>query len=385
MIAQLAFAVLLLTGAGLAYRSLSLLGTVDFGFNKEQPADRDHQYGRRQATKAANLALLDRLRDRIRGVRGIGPVAYRTYWNRQAVQADGSQPTSPASTVSVGAGYLEALGLAPLAGREFADHESGRTAKAAMISRSLAESLWPQRSALGRTLHLGARREPVEVVGVTQTTLQWRPPRDTPQLRVSVAATGLPPPGEATFHIRYAGDLATIAPAIRRAVLDVDNRVPVTYLRTMETTVNEATEPVRLITIWLTLFAVGSLAIAVIGQYAMIAFDMRRRTRDFGVRIALGASSRQILGSVIGEGLRWTATGLAIGFALSAVAGRAGRICCSASRRPTRRRILASSACSRRRHCWPVICRPARGADRSDPGASPGVARPRATYGGCWT
>ena len=65
--------------------------------------------------------------------------------------------------------------------------------------------------------------------------------------------------------------------------------------------------------------------IAAIGQHAVIAFDMRRRTRDFGVRIALGASARQIVGSVIAEGLRWTAAGLAIGFALSVVAGRAGR------------------------------------------------------------
>jgi ABC-type antimicrobial peptide transport system permease subunit len=73
------------------------------------------------------------------------------------------------------------------------------------------------------------------------------------------------------------------------------------------------------------LFSIGSLVIAAIGQYAVIAFDMRRRTRDFGVRIALGASSQQILGSVIAQGLRWTAVGLAIGFALSLAAGMAFR------------------------------------------------------------
>src|SRR4029077_17506351 len=110
-----------------------------------------------------------------------------------------------------------------------------------------------------------------------------------------------------------------------RAVLDVDTRVPITYLRTMDTDVNEVTAPVRIITIWLTLFACGSLMIAAIGQYAVIAFDMRRRTRDFGVRIALGASSRQILTAAIQEGLRWTAGGLAFGFALSFGAGRVFR------------------------------------------------------------
>jgi ABC-type antimicrobial peptide transport system permease subunit len=73
----------------------------------------------------------------------------------------------------------------------------------------------------------------------------------------------------------------------------------------------------RVVSNLLLLFALGSLAIAAIGQYAVMAFSMRRRTRDFGVRIALGASSRQILTSVITEGCRLTAIGLTIGFALS--------------------------------------------------------------------
>jgi putative ABC transport system permease protein len=73
------------------------------------------------------------------------------------------------------------------------------------------------------------------------------------------------------------------------------------------------------------LFAAASLVIAILGQYAVLAFIMKRRTRDFGVRMALGASARQILGSVIREGLRLTALGLVIGSALSLVSGRALR------------------------------------------------------------
>jgi putative ABC transport system permease protein len=327
VIAQLAFAVLLMTSAGLAYRSLSLLGTIDFGFNKDNLVVVTLNTVGSGATKDTNLALLDRLRDRFRGVREVGSVAYTgPYWNREAVQANGSQPPIPASTISIGAGYFGALGITLLAGHEFAEHESGRTTNAAIISQSLAESLWPQQSALGRTLRLGPRRAPVEVIGVTPNALFDRRRRETrPDFVFLSLQQDLPPPGEAVFYVRYAGDLPAVAPAIRRAVLDVDTRVPITYLRTMDTDVNEVTAPVRIITIWLTLFAVGSLMIAAIGQYAAIAFDMRRRTRDFGVRIALGASSRQILGSVIGEGLRWTAAGLTIGFALSIVAGRAGR------------------------------------------------------------
>jgi putative ABC transport system permease protein len=88
------------------------------------------------------------------------------------------------------------------------------------------------------------------------------------------------------------------------------------------TELNANTWPVRFISRLLVLFAVGSLMIAAIGQYAVIAFDMRRRTRDFGIRIALGASSRQLLNAAIREGLRWTAIGFLAGFGLSLAAGR---------------------------------------------------------------
>jgi putative ABC transport system permease protein len=91
----------------------------------------------------------------------------------------------------------------------------------------------------------------------------------------------------------------------------------------MERELDAARWPVLTIITLLTTFAAGSLIIAVIGQYAVVAFSMRRRTRDLGVRMALGASSRDILGDVVGEGLRMTGVGLAIGFALSLAAGAA--------------------------------------------------------------
>src|SRR4029079_10604457 len=83
------------------------------------------------------------------------------------------------------------------------------------------------------------------------------------------------------------------------------------------------TSVVRMLTTLLTLFAATSLLIATLGQYSVLAFTMKRRTRDFGVRMALGASARQILRSVIGEGLQLTLVGLAIGAALSVLSGRA--------------------------------------------------------------
>jgi putative ABC transport system permease protein len=105
----------------------------------------------------------------------------------------------------------------------------------------------------------------------------------------------------------------------------VDARTPIVYMRTMETQLEGMTSVGRILTTMLTLFAGVSLLIATLGQYAVLAFTMKRRTRDFGVRMALGASARQIVRSVIREGLRLTIIGLGIGAALSLISGRALR------------------------------------------------------------
>ena len=118
-------------------------------------------------------------------------------------------------------------------------------------------------------------------------------------------------PGERTLYLRYSGRLEAVAPAIGQAIRTEDSRVPVVSLRTLDGQLETDFWPVRALTTLLAMFAVVSLVIAIIGQYAVVAFDMRRRIRDFGVRIALGASSRQILVSVLKDGLKLTAIGLA--------------------------------------------------------------------------
>jgi ABC-type antimicrobial peptide transport system permease subunit len=108
---------------------------------------------------------------------------------------------------------------------------------------------------------------------------------------------------------------------ISRAIRHEDPRVPLVRLRTFATELEANLWPVQALATLLTVFALVSLIVAIIGQYAVVAFDMRRRVREFGVRIALGASSRQILTAVLSEGFRLTALGLVIGFGLSVLTG----------------------------------------------------------------
>jgi predicted lysophospholipase L1 biosynthesis ABC-type transport system permease subunit len=129
------------------------------------------------------------------------------------------------------------------------------------------------------------------------------------------------PPGESTFFIRHAGATEVIAPAVARALREADGRVPIAGMRSLDSHVAAQQAPFRMLALLLTPFAGGSLLVAAIGQYAVVAFDGRRRGREFGLRIALGASADQVVRSVLRDSLRLTAIGLAIGFVLSVVVG----------------------------------------------------------------
>jgi predicted permease len=330
VVLQLAFAVLLLTTAGLAYRSLTAIDALDLGFNKNNLLLVTVNTTGTATTSQANGALLDRLVERLRSVPGVGSLSYarrppQEFWATERVRTDGSQETVPAERNDVGPEYLKVLGLTPVLGRDLAAYERARTSSGAVISQNLADVLWPGQSALGRTMRL-VSGQGVEVIGVAPNGFfsgYRREPR--PSFVFVSMQQEQPAPGEATFYVRYAGSLDSVVPAIGRGIREVDARVPIVYVRTMDRQLESLTWLVRALTTLLTLFASGSLVIATLGQYAVMVFTMRRRTRDFGVRMALGASSRQILASVLREGLRLTAVGLAIGFVLSLITGSSVR------------------------------------------------------------
>ena len=326
VVLQLAFSVLLLTSAGLAFRSLSVINAAELGFDRNNLLLVTINSSGAAATPATNIALLDRMLEAVRGVPGVTSASFarrppQESWSTERLQLRGSEKPVIAERNEIGPGYLETLGVAPIAGA-FEQHEA-RTIRAAAINRHLAETLWPGEDAVGRTLVLGSRRDPVRVTAVIPNGYFSGYRREAaPNFVFLSARQSVTPPGEITFHVRHAGNLDLVAPLISRALRTVDARAPIVYVRTMESQLDSILWLVRALTVLLTLFAGGSLMIAAIGQYAAMTFATRRRVREFGVRMALGASSRDILTSVVGEGWRLTVAGLAIGFALSLAAGR---------------------------------------------------------------
>jgi hypothetical protein len=215
--------------------------------------------------------------------------------------------------------YFSTLGVPFISGHDFRPHET-RTRRGVIVTRQVAEDLWPGEAATGKLLIAGpeARAVEAEVVGVVRDAFFAGRSNETRPRYVFFASADRPaPPGETTFYIRHSGSQSAIGPAVARAFREVDARVAIASLRSLESQIAADEAPLRMLATLLTLFAGGSLLIAAIGQYAVAAFAGRRRSREFGVRIALGASSRQLVASVISESFRLTALGLVIGFALS--------------------------------------------------------------------
>ena len=215
-------------------------------------------------------------------------------------------------------GYFWALRIPILRGREFdqADMETSRPV--VIVNRSLARSLWGTADPIGKGLSIGETR--FDVVGLAGDVrlegLERRPPA-----AVYVTEARFPR-GTMKVFLRTKGDPAAIAGAVRAAIRRVDPGQPITGLAPLTAVVRDTVDRPRFLTQLVGLFAVAALLLAAIGVYGVISFSVARRTREIGLRMALGADGGSVRRLVVGEGMRLAATGLAIGIPAAAVLSR---------------------------------------------------------------
>ena len=327
VVTQLAFCVVLITGSGLAYRSQYLIRNLDFRYETDHLVLVTVGTGS-ASTKEQHAAILERLREGLTAVPGVLAVSYARVPPLRGgvplgpVKAATALEPIPVDGNSVGPHFLVAMGVVPLQGRDILDSDRAGTKRVAIINRNLARALWPGKSAIGQSLTMVSGM--AEVVGVVPNAA-YTDLREGERRNVLFVAERQDPadPGETTLHIRYAGRLDALTPGIRAAIRETDARVPVFGLGSMEAQIRNQTGPVLMIATLLSVFAGGTLVLAGIGLYAVIAFNMSRRTRDFGIRIALGASQGQIVEAVLREGLLLTGIGLAVGLALNVAGAKA--------------------------------------------------------------
>jgi putative ABC transport system permease protein len=331
LVAEIAIALPLLVAA-----ALSVIGTTRFlnGPQGYDPAGLlamklvlpDKQYGAEESRRQFAARLVEEA-VKSPGASGaaianVVPAAGATV--SRAIEIDGRPNADPANppTVdvrSVTMRYFDVMRIPLVDGRAFSEDDRAASDPVAIVSRSLAEKYWPDTSALGRRLRLdnGVWRR---VVGISGDVIHdWFDRRNAPTVYQPYAQR---PTSNFVLLVRTAGDPLTLAPSALHALKRVDPVQPAFDVMPMSQVLREKTIGLQYVTATMLVFAAIALMLALVGVYAVMAFLVTQRRHEMGVRIALGATPRDVVALGIGQAGRLAAIGVAIGLALSIALGR---------------------------------------------------------------
>jgi hypothetical protein len=219
----------------------------------------------------------------------------------------------------VGRGHFAALGTPLVAGRDFTDQEI-RSGAGAIVNEAMAAQLWPDRQAVGQWVRLGEAGESQPVVGVAADITYHTKPA-TPPWHVYRPMRADQFAGRLTLILRTSGDPRLAIPAVRQQIQAIDANVP-PHIRTMQQRSEIPLWPARTAAGFLSVCGGLALVLASVGLFGATYYAVSQRTREFGVRIALGATPRRVLSLVLREGLTLTILGVALGLAAALVAAR---------------------------------------------------------------
>jgi putative ABC transport system permease protein len=323
--AQIALAIVLGIGAGLMLRSLWNLQQVDPGFSAANVLTFRLQTTNKYAGLDRGLPYFQQVIERIRalpGVTHVGSIQHlpMTGYNWTARVHRVEQPPAPGATPPtavwrfIGWEYFQTMGIVMRAGRDFTAQDHLKSTPVAIVNEAFARREFGEPSAaIGRQLVSvsGRGKETVEIVGVIRDVrfmLLDKPA--SPEMYRPLAQTFMFP---MAFVVRATGDPAQLGTAVRQAVFAVDPTIPVAELQPLTSLIAGSLGRPRLLAMLLSIFAAVGLALGVIGVYGVVAYRVRQREREFGIRLALGAGPDRIASSVLRQGAGYAALGALIG------------------------------------------------------------------------
>ncbi len=325
---QLALSVVLLVASGLFMRGFTAARKMDPGFRIDHTLLVSFNPSLIRYDQAKSREFYKELVDRVRALPGVNDAALATNYPFSAsmssrnVNVDGYQPRAgeekPSSFLNiVGDHYFGLMQTKMLRGRTFDARDTASSPRVVVINDTLAKRLFPNRDALGAQMRLDDANGPVvQIVGIakTGTYLYWSEP---PQPFFWLPFTqGYDP--QVTLHVRTAGDPAAMAGAIRDAVRTIDPDMPVFGVRSMAAFYDARAMLGPRITMQIvTVMGLMGLLLAVIGLYGVVAYAVSRRTREIGIRMAIGANPRDVLRMILNQGLVFTAIGVGVGLSIA--------------------------------------------------------------------
>jgi putative ABC transport system permease protein len=325
--AEVALTVVLLAGAGLLVRSLSSLYAVDPGLEPDglltmhvgPPFDA-------YSSDADIHELYARLAGELASLPGVEAAAATSilpfsggYWQ---LEAETDRRTGSVEVRTAGSGLFRTARTPIVTGREFTDADRAESAPVVIVNQALVKQFFPRGDAAGRRITvLNVSRTIVGVAAdVRQFTLDLPP---EPVMYVPLAQSPQWLARNAYLMLRATGDPALLAPPAHATIRRIDPRIPIRELRTMEQVLGDTMAQPRFRTTLFTLVAGLAMVLALVGIYGVVTVSVEERRQEIGVRMALGASGREVLATVLRRGMRPVVLGLALGLVGAVAAGRA--------------------------------------------------------------
>jgi predicted permease len=320
VVAQIALSLISLVAAGLFLRSLRESQAIDTGFETRGVLVMNFNLGREGYTPERGQVFYQQIAERAAALPGVqrSAVAQNAPLGGgilRSVMPEGADTTTRDRILvqvnSVSPGYLDTLGVPLQRGRDFTDTDVEGAPKVVIVNDTMAGRFWPGQDALGKRFKFFGDDDFTTVIGMARDAKYNAVAEDpTPFIYQPLRQNYSP---AAVLHVRAAADAGSLSAAVRREVQQLDPTLSVFNIRTLEDQVTDSLAPVRTNVIMLSAFGVLALVLASIGLYGVANYSVAQRTREIGVRMALGAQSGSVLRLVLGHGLLLVGAGLALG------------------------------------------------------------------------